>query len=59
MIRDVGNIELCELLETEQKSSAKYVHYTGTSASSIARAGTSWERGTEENYTMDLFLIPD
>ena len=44
--------------------SAKYVYHTGTSASSTARAGTSCEKGTEENkkfvqYTMDLFSIPN
>ena len=41
MIRDVGNIELCELLETEPKRNTMYVYHTGTLASSIAHAGTS------------------
>ena len=46
------------------KRNARYVYHTGTSASSTARAGTSCEKGTEENkkfiqYTMDLFSIPD
>ena len=44
MIHEVGNIELCELLDMEPKSSAKYVYHTGTSASSTARAGTSCEK---------------
>ena len=44
MIHEVGNIELCELLDTEPKRSAKYVYHTGTSPSSTARAGTSWEK---------------
>ena len=43
MIHEVGNIELCELLDMEPKRSAKYVYHTGTSASSTARAGTSCE----------------
>ena len=41
MIHEVGNIELCELLDMEPKHSAKYVYHTGTLASSTARAGTS------------------
>ena len=43
MIRDVGNIELCELLETEPKTQCKVClpYHTGTLASSIAHAGTS------------------
>ena len=44
MIHEVGNIELCELLDMEPKRSAKYVYHTGTSASSTARAGTSCEK---------------
>ena len=40
-IQDVGNIELCELLETEPKTQCTVCLYTGTLASSIARAGTS------------------
>ena len=43
MIQDVGNIELCELLKTEpKKRSAKHAYHTGTLASSIAHAGTSF-----------------
>ena len=41
MIHEVGNIELCELLDMEPKT--QYVFHTGTSASSTARAGTSCE----------------
>ena len=44
MIHEVGNIELCELLDMDPKRSAKYVYHTGTSASSTARAGTSCEK---------------
>ena len=39
MIQDVGNIELCESLETEPKRSAKHAYHTGISAWSTARAG--------------------
>ena len=45
MIHEVGNIELCELLETEPQTNTKYVSHTGTLASSIARAGTSCVKG--------------
>ena len=41
MIQDVGNIELCELLETEPKRSAQCVYHTGISVYSTARAGIS------------------
>ena len=44
MIHEVGNRELCELLETDPKRSAKYVYHTGTLAPSTARAGTSCEK---------------
>ena len=44
MIHEVGNIELCESLDTEPKRSAKYVYHTGTLASSAARAGTFYEK---------------
>ena len=40
MIRDVGNIELCELLENPKRS-AKYVYHSGILVSFIARAGIS------------------
>ena len=41
MIRDVGNIELCELLETEPKTQCKVCLSYWTLASSIAHADTS------------------
>ena len=43
MIHEVGNIELCELLDTEPKTQCKVClsYWDGTSASSTARAGTS------------------
>ena len=42
MIHEVGNIELCESLDTEPKTQCKVcLSHTGTSASSTARAGTS------------------
>ena len=56
VIREVGNIELCELLDVNPKHSAKYVYHTGTSASSTARAGTSCE--TERRRTRKLFNTP-
>ena len=63
MIHEVGNIELCELLETEPKRSAKYAHHTGTLALSTARAGTSFVKEEENQkfikYTMDPLSIPD
>ena len=34
MIHEVGNIELCELLDMEPKAQCKYVYHTGTLASS-------------------------
>ena len=42
MIQDVGNIELCELLETDPKTQCTVcVYHSGISASSIAHAGIS------------------
>ena len=41
LIQDVGNIEVCELLETEPKRSAQCVYRTGISVYSTARAGIS------------------
>ena len=43
VIKAAGNTELCELLDVEPKHSAKYVCRTATSASSTARAVTSYE----------------
>ena len=48
MLDEVGNIEPCEILDTEPKRSAKYVYHLGTSASSTARAGISCEK--EQSY---------
>ena len=56
MIHEVGNIELCELLDMEPKSQCKDVYHTGTPASSIARAGTSCE--TERRRTRNLSSTP-
>ena len=41
MIQDVGNIELCELLETEPKTQCTVFYHTGTLVYSTARAGIS------------------
>ena len=41
MIQDVGYIELCELLKTDPKRSAKHAYHTGISAWSLAHAGIS------------------
>ena len=42
------------------KRSAKYVYHTGTSASSTARAGTSFEKDKKfVQYTIDLLSIPN
>ena len=43
VIKAAGNTELCELLDVEPKASSKHVWRTGTSASSTARAVTSYE----------------
>ena len=45
MIHEVGNIELCELLDTEPKTQCKVcLSYWVALASSTARAGTSFEK---------------
>ena len=41
MIKDVGNVELFELFETDLRRSAKHAYHTGVKASSIVRAGLS------------------
>ena len=43
VINAAGNTELCELLDVEPKAQCKHVWRTGTSASSTARAVTSYE----------------
>ena len=58
MTHEVGNIELCELLDTEPKTQCKVCLHTGTSALSTARAGTSCEKEqrwirNSFKYTMD------
>ena len=54
MIHEVGNIELCELLDTEPKAQCKVC--IGTSASSTARAGTSCDK--EQRRTINLSSTP-
>ena len=62
MIHDVGNIELCELLDTEPKTQCKVcLSYWDTSIL-YCTCGHFLRKGTEENkkfvqYTMDLFSI--
>ena len=57
MIHEVGNVELCELLDMEPKAQCKeYVYHTGTWASSIARADTSC--ATERRRTENLSSTP-
>ena len=41
MIKDMSNVELFELFETDQKRNAKSAYCTGVKASSIAPAGIS------------------
>ena len=53
LIRDVGNIELCELLDVEPKAQCKICL---SSASSTARAGTSC--ATEQRRTRNLSSTP-
>ena len=49
MIHEVGNIELCELLDTEPKAQCKVcLSHTGTLVSSLARAGTSCVKEEEK-----------
>ena len=64
MIQDVGNIEICELLETEPKRSAQCIYHTGTLVYSTAHAGISCikKRGANQqfnSYTMDLLSLPE
>ena len=59
---NLGTSNCVNYLIWNPKQSARCVYHTGTSASSTARAGTSFETETEENtkfvqYTMDLFSI--
>ena len=64
MIRDVGNIELCELLETEPKAQCKVCLSYWNIDIVYCTCGHFLRKGTEENkkivqYTMDLFSIPN
>ena len=60
MIREVGNIELCELLDMEPKAQCKIC----LSYWDIGIVYCTWGKGTEENkkfvkYTLDLLSIPN
>ena len=64
MIRDVGNIELCELLETEPKTQCKVCLPYWNIGILYCTCGHFLHEGREENqkfikYTMDLLYIPD
>ena len=64
MIHEVGNIELCELLETEPKAQCKVCLSHWDIGSVYCTCGHFLRKGTEENkkfiqYTMDLLSIPD
>ena len=63
MIHEVGNIELCELLDTEPKTQCKVCLSYWDMASSTARAGTSCEKeerrirnSSSTRWTSFLFL---
>ena len=64
MIHEVGNIELCELLDTEPKAQCKAcLSYWGIGIV-YCTCGHFLRNGTEENkkfvqYTMDLFSFPN
>ena len=64
MIRDVGNIELCELLETEPKAQCKVCLSYWDIGIVYCTCGHSLRKGREEKqkfikYTMDLLSFPD
>ena len=64
MIRDVGNIELCELLETESKTQCKACLSYRNIGIVHCTCGHFLRQGREENqqfikYTMDLLSIPE
>ena len=64
MIRDVGNIELCELLETEPKTQCKVCLSYWNICIVYCTCGHFLRKGRGENqkfvkYTMDPFSIPD
>ena len=64
MIRDVGNIELCELLETEPKTQCKICLSYWDIGIVYCTCGHLLRKGRGENqkfikYTMDLLSIPE
>ena len=64
MIHEVGNIELCELLETEPKAQCKVCLSYWDIGIVYCTCGHFLRKGTEENqkfikYTIDLLSIPD
>ena len=63
-IHEVGNIELCELLDTEPKTQCKVCLLYWDIGIVCCTCGHFLRKGTEENkkfiqYTMDLLSIPD
>ena len=64
MIREVGNIELCELLDMEPKAQCRVCLSYWDVGIVYCTCGHSLRNGTEENkkfvqYTMDLLSIPN
>ena len=64
MIHEVGNIELCELLDTEPKTQCKVCSSYWDIGIVYCTCGHFLGKGTQENkkfiqYTMDLLSIPD
>ena len=64
MIHEVGNIELCELLDTEPKAQCKVCLSYWDVGIVYCTCGHFLRNGTEENknfvqYSMDLLSIPD
>ena len=64
MIRDIGNIELCELLETEPKTQCKVCLSYWDIGVVYCTCGHFLRKGRGENqkfikYTMDLLSIPE
>ena len=63
MTREVGNLELCELLETETKTQCKVCFTYWNIGIVYCTCGHFLRKGREENkkfvqYTMDLLSIP-
>ena len=64
MIHEVGNIELCKLLETERKAQCKVCLSYWDIGIVYCTCGHFLRKGSQENqkfikYTMDLLSIPD